>query len=303
MTALQSLSKLFLEHAPVRVAMPEDAREFEAQLRRAWQAGHDRWPQVALSKEDFVQHLAGRLVRKFEGWPLAQVLEAIWLEELYLACACVRGEPAAIEVLERDYLAGLAPALRGQRLSEAEAEDLCQTLRIQVLVGTAEGKPQLSGYQGQSKLWSWLWVMAMRMASRWGNPLREVPGEDGFLEALPTPEESPELELIKRRYRSDFHQALREAIADLSSQQRYLLRLHYIDRLPTTRMAPLFGRDQSTISRWLTEARGDVHEGTKRRLQERLRLSSQEFDSLMSAIKSRFDLSLSQLLGDATVRD
>jgi RNA polymerase sigma-70 factor len=62
-------------------------------------------------------------------------------------------------------------------------------------------------------------------------------------------------------------------------------------------MGPLFGKDQSTISRWLKDVRERVYEETKRRLQERLRLSSQEFESLMSAIQSKFDVSLSQLLG------
>jgi hypothetical protein len=52
------------------------------------------------------------------------------------------------------------------------------------------------------------------------------------------------------------------------------------------------------ISRWLKEARESVYEDTKRRLQERLRISSGEFESLMDAIKSRFEMSMSQLLNE-----
>jgi RNA polymerase sigma factor (sigma-70 family) len=71
---------------------------------------------------------------------------------------------------------------------------------------------------------------------------------------------------------SEFRSAVREAFATLSPRQRYLLRLHFIDRLSTAEMGKLYSVDQSTVSRWLRSARQAVFEETKRRLMERRRL-------------------------------
>ena len=123
-------------------------------------------------------------------------------------------------------------------------------------------------------------VIAVRMVLRQGASVREMPEEAGLaaLEALPTPGPDAELALMKSHYRHEFRQAVQAAFAALSDDQRYLLRLHFIEGSPTTRMAPLFGKDQSTISRWLKDVRQRVYEETKRRLRETLRLSSQEFE-------------------------
>ena len=113
---------------------------------------------------------------------------------------------------------------------------------------------------------------------------------------MSTPEPDAELELIRWHHGREFRQALREACASLSSEQRHLLRLHFSDRLSTTEMAQVFLVNQSTVSRWLKSVRQAVYEETKRCLKERLRLSSHEFSSLLASLDSQLDLSLSQLL-------
>jgi RNA polymerase sigma-70 factor len=145
---------------------------------------------------------------------------------------------------------------------------------------------------------SWIKVIAARLALRQGSSAREMPEQNVLevLKDLPAPEASMELDLIKRRYRREFHQAVHAAFAALSSSQRHLLQLHFIDGLSMTEMGSLHRVNQSTISRWLRDARQSVYEGTKQFLKERLRLSSREFESLLAAIESHLDLSLSELL-------
>lgn len=273
--------------------------ELESMLRRAWETGRSRWPQVALPAEIFIRHVLGLLPvpqTKGAGEALSGKLD---FEDLYLACACVKDVPAAGEMFEQHYMAKL-PALLGYlKLSSAMVDEICQQVRMHLLLRTPESPPRLAEYTGRGALLVWMRVIAVRMALKQGASAREIPDEQGLaaLEALPAPGMDAEMALLKSHYRHEFRQAVREAFAALSDEQRYLLRLHFIDGLPTTRMGPLFGKDQSTISRWLKDAREQVYEETKRRLQERLRLSSQEFESLMSAIQSRFDVSLSQVLG------
>jgi len=278
---------------------PQGNAEFESLLLRAWEAGRRRWPKVDLPAEVFIRHLTGLLPKPRAERPLASLLTQLDLEGLYLACACVNDVPAAGEMLEQHYMAKLPGLLGYLKLSEAMLDEVCQWVRTQLLVRTPEAPPRLAEYTGRGALMIWMRVIAVRMALKQGASVREIADGNGLsaVADLPAPGEDAELALIKSRYRQEFRQAVREAFAALSDEQRYLLRLHFIEGLPTTRMGTLFGKDQSTISRWLKDARQKVYEETKRRLQERLYLSSQEFESFMSAIKSNFDVSLGQLLG------
>jgi len=273
--------------------------EFESLLRRAWETGRRRWPQVDLPAEVFLRHLAGLLAESRADGPLAPWVEQLDFEGLYLACACVKGVSGASEMFEQHYMARL-PALLGYlKLSSVMLDEICQQLRMHLLMRTPAAPPRLATYTGRGALLIWMRVIAVRMALKQGASVRGMPEENGLaaLEDLPAPGTDPELALLKSRYRYEFRQAVREAFAALSDDQRYLLRLHFLEGLPTTRMGPLFGKDQSTISRWLKDVRERVYEETKHRLREHLRLSSQEFESLMSAIQSKFDVSLGQLLG------
>jgi RNA polymerase sigma-70 factor, ECF subfamily len=277
---------------------PKEAAELERLLHRAWETGRRRWPQVDLPAEAFARHVARRLPEASAASPLAPLLEQLALEDLYLACACVHAIPEAIETLEGDYLAKLPTLLGYLKLPAMMLDDVCQLVRTHLLLRTAGAEPRLAEYAGRGSLLSWMRVIAVRLALRQRASERETPEEEALtaLEALPAPGPDVEYDLIKRRYHHDFRQATREAFAALSSEQRHLLRLHFIERLPTTRLGLLFGVDQSTISRWLKSARQAVYEETKRRLQERLGLSSREFESLLAAIDSQLDLSLSQVL-------
>jgi RNA polymerase sigma-70 factor (ECF subfamily) len=289
------LALIFLEHARMRVAVPAEAAELEELLRRAWESGRSPWPLVDVSAEVFVRHLAQRLPDKSVGLPLEQVLSRLVLPDLYLACACVHEVPGAIETLERHYLEKLPASLGFLNLSSSLLDDVCQMVRI-YLLGTAGSGPQLGDYKGLGTLPSWMRAIAARIARRQSTSARETPTENilTVIEASPAPGADAELELIKRRYRREFRQAVREAFATLSSEQRELLRLHFIDRVSTMKMGPLFGVDQSTVSRKIKSARLAVYEETKRRFQERLGLSSHEFESLVKAIDSQLDLSLSK---------
>ncbi|HYO52590.1 sigma-70 family RNA polymerase sigma factor [Archangium sp.] len=293
------LAVLFLEHAPTSIATPAEATELEFLLRRTWEAGRESWPQVALPAEVFVRHLAQKLTEARAEGPLATVLEQLAIADLYLACACVHEVPTALEMLERHCLAKLPASLAYLKQPATLLDDVRQKVRMHLLLGTTGAKPQLAEYKGRGTLLSWIRVMAVRMVHKQIVPTQETPENLlAAIEAIPVPGPDPELDLIKRRYRHEFRQAAHEAFNSLSSEQRHLLRLHFIDRLSTTEMGALFRVNQSTVSRWLKDVRLAVYEETKRLLSERLDLSSREFASLLDVIASQLDLSLSQILKD-----
>jgi RNA polymerase sigma-70 factor len=277
----------------------QDSAKCEELVRRAWEAVRHRWKQVDLPEDVFIRHVLRLLPTVCQEYTLKSLLEKYDLEGLYLACACVNGVPNAANALEQDYMAHLPAPLRSLRLSEAMLDEVCQKVRMHLLVGTPRGGPRLATYTGSGGLMSWMQVIATRMALKLGASVRETPDDNALaaMEDLPAPGTDPEMALLKSRYRRQFSQAVREAFAALPNE-RYLLQLHFIERLPTTKMAPLFDKDQSTISRWLKDAREAIYWETKRRLKDRLQLTTQEFESLMETIRSRFDVSLSQILND-----
>jgi RNA polymerase sigma-70 factor len=100
--------------------------------------------------------------------------------------------------------------------------EVCQKVRIHLLLGTSEAGPQIAEYTGRGALLSWIRVIAVRMAITQGGLVRET-GEENILaalEAMPAPGPDPEFELLKRRYHREFSQAVRESFAAVSSEQR-----------------------------------------------------------------------------------
>lgn len=290
-----SLAEILMKYAPSQGAEPGGLAERERMLRHAYETGRKPWAGVEVAAADFVKHLAERLEASRKRGTLDERLEELELADLYLACACGRGMSTAVELLERQYLTKMRARLARFQQPAAVLEDVCQQVRVHVLVGAA---PKIAEYTGQGSLSSWLQVIATRMLLRRVGARQAAPQEEVLdaLEAMPAPGRDMEMDLIRRRHQRELRETLREAFAALEDEQRNLLWLRHVDRLTTTQIAPLFGVSQPTIWRKLEQVHQAVYEETKRRLKERLRLSSQEFESLLEDIRSQFELSISQLL-------
>ncbi len=270
----------------------------ERLLLQAWETARAQWPSVALPAAPFVTYLAERLPEAGSPNALEPLLEQLSLAELYLACGCVRGIASAIQLFERNYLAKLPGLLKGPKLPDAMVDDVCQLVRVKLLVSTPEGAPKLAEYTGRGALMSWVRVTAVRMAIRLQAGEKPAADEDPdtAFKAIPAPGVDTELDLIRRRYHSDFRHAVREAFTTLSADERHLLRLYFADELSMYELAALFRVNQSTVSRWLKTARQTVYEETQRCLQARLGLSSRDFKSFLAVLDSQLGLDLSQLL-------
>ncbi|WP_245919803.1 sigma-70 family RNA polymerase sigma factor [Melittangium boletus] len=270
----------------------------EQPLRLAWARARASWPSLPLAFEPFGAHVRRLLPADDDAGPRAALLDALAASDLYLACACLQGMSAAHHLLETHFLARLPSQLGHLKLSKPVLDEVCQSVRILLLVDTPETPPRLAEYMGVGSLSSWLRVIAVRMAHKQSPPARETP-EDDMLEAmaeLPSPGPSPEFDLIRRRYHHDFLQALNEAFSTLPPEQHYLLRLRFVNGLSTIELGALYRKNQSTLSRWLKRARKKVRDETKRLLCERLGLNSKDFESLLLMLGSQLDLSVSQIL-------
>ena len=258
-----------------------------------WEDARAAWPGVDVPLLQFVAHASGRVAADGTDPGFAHAAD------LYLAAACLSGHRAALDVLERSFLARVEGQVRRIDASAAFADEVRQQLREHLLVGRCDERPRLADYAGRGPLGAWLRVAAVRLALNlvaMRRPEQEQPLEETLLQASDA--NDPEHELLHARYGPLLRQAVSTALTALTSQQRNLLRLNLARGLSTAKIAIAYRVDQSTVVRWLQAARAAVRDATYEHLCAALGASAHEVQRLTRLLLSRLDLSLSGILRD-----
>ena len=256
----------------------------KACLRDRLAAARARWPRVQLDDADIHPHLAARAPGDDAG------LERLHLEDLFLACACLRGDRAALLALEAEVLSQVPRWLEG--FEGVSADEVQQDLREKLLVGE---RPHLLDYSGRGALVRWVRVAATRAAI--DRQRRNKPVDlDAVDELLAGPD--PQIDFVKLHDREALREVLREAVRSLSPRDLGLLRLHYLEGLSLEKLAELERVHRATVARHLAAARAAALERVHALLRARLKLTPEEGESLLRLVRSRLDLSLRGALGD-----
>jgi RNA polymerase sigma-70 factor (ECF subfamily) len=269
--------------------------QLEERLRQVVERARRSWPAGWIRDENFAAYLAQRVPSSSGAMDW---LGKVQVEDLYLSCACAAGHPEALAAFETRILPQVGSAIARIDSSAAFITEVEQQIRRKVLVGEASQSPKIADYAGFGPLVHWLRAVAVRTALNFnrsrGRQDRPVPDE--VLLKLPVQAGDPELDYLKRRYRGDFTQAFREALASLSSQERNVLRLHFLEGLSFAQVGVAYQVDKSTVSRWVAKTRRTLLERTRTDLAERLKLNPQDLDSLMDLVHSQLELSINTLL-------
>jgi RNA polymerase sigma-70 factor (ECF subfamily) len=289
------LSRAFVES--LRVDLRERAAaipNLEPRLRELCEASARRWPSLDLSSAAFVADLAETLAREED---LEQALSRVNAPELYLTCACARGDNRAVKLFRENYFGEIRAAVASLRAAPSVAEEVEQNVG-QKLFAAAEGAvPRIRDYAGRGSLKTWFRVVATRAAvSVLRKGAKEAPTPDDALLQVRAEDDDPELATLKHRYRDDFKSAFEAAVGALEVRQRNLLRHQLVDELGVDEIAAIYRVHRVTASRWLAQARRDVWRGTRDRLSAKLGASSRELESLLRVIRTDLDLSLTRLL-------
>ncbi len=262
-------------------------------LAELFTAGKAAWPTVSVDEPTFLAHLGARFPETEQALGLLRQLHA---GDLYLACACSRGDAVALAALETHFLLELAPAIARVRSAPAFVDEVQQRVRRQLMVAD-NGPPKISDYSGYGALMNWVRATAVRAATRHiRQEARELPLEHEALAALAQPNADPELAYIQELYREDFKTAFEAALGALSSRDRNVLRLHVLDGLNIAEVGSLYRTHRSTIARWIASARELLLEETRRNLREKHGFHTTELESLMNLLHSQLDVSLARLL-------
>jgi len=221
---------------------------------------------------------------------------ATWcLEDLYLACACVAKDPAAIRAIEDEIIPIIDAALGSW--DPSVVDETRQQLRAALLVDHAGRGPLLAQYNGRGALRRWIRVVAAREAGkiRRADTAAILVDDDTLFDVLAPPGD-PAMSAIKREGVIAFKAAFKTAIAQLEPRERTALRLHVLDGLTIDDIAPTYGVHRATVARWIASAKRDLLDRTRRHMMRELRLSGSEVDSLIRLVQSRIDCADESLL-------
>jgi RNA polymerase sigma-70 factor (ECF subfamily) len=290
-----SLAPLFVPHLPAALRPgPPAAAALEPQLRTLIDRARAPWPGVALGDEVFLRHVAERMADEEGG---LRALDSLHASDLYLACACARGDEQALAAFEARFMSEVPAYVAQAGITAAFVAELQQVLRTRVLVGEGGGPPRLASYAGRGPLAGWLRMVALRAAvnMRASDAARREVSADRLAPARAAAPD-PEVELLRTRYAEQFTAAFRAAVAALPAREANAIRLHFLDGLTMTEVGALYRVNERTVRRWLAEARRRIVEETRRRLVESAALTSSELTGLVALLSSELDVTLVRLL-------
>lgn len=258
-----------------------------------------RWPHFEPGAELLAvklgEQLAGLQVTEVDDW-----LARLMIEDYYLAISCGQHDEGAIkafeELFERDF-DRLTRRFQGQRF---HTSDLRQILLEKLFVGPCA---KIHDYTGRGHLQNWFRVTATRTfidLVRQDTPYKreEIVESETIEHALLEDDHAHDYEMafLKQEYRAEFKLAFAQALTALDANHRTILRQNLVEGMSIDQLAALYGSHRSSAARWLGAAREALLRATHEALMDRLNISRQELDSIMTLIRSNFEVSMSRLL-------
>lgn len=273
------------EQARTQRAAPDLVRAAVATARAAW-------PTIELTDDAFLAHLRARVPSDV---PLEAALPDLHASDLYLACACARGDRGALAAFELHHLSAVDGALRRLGLDADAVSEVKQRVRRALFIAEI-GPPRIASFAGRGALRSWVRVLAVHDAFAMMRERRHpvVDDEDRLVD-LACAGATPEVEYLKQLYRREFERAFRDAIQALADRERTLIRQHFLDGVTVIELARLYRVHRVTAARWLADTRDDLLASTRARLMERLEVPASEIESILRLVLSRLEISLRPL--------
>jgi RNA polymerase sigma factor (sigma-70 family) len=261
------------------------------------QSGAVRWQ---LSRSQFDSGLSRSAAKRFADSSLSpephshdrfsqdnfvEFLQALYIEDFALACACLEGSDSAWEFFMRDYrgyLRAAAGAITKGSRAGCDAQELADSLFAD-LFGLADGKrgerSLFRYFHGRSSLKTWLRAILaqrhidrIRESRRWesiddpGLGVGLEPDADGPRLDLPEKTPSNPLDPHREEYLSRFAGALQLCLSALSREDHLRLQLYYAQGKKLAEIGRILGEHESSVSRNLERVRKELRASVERHL-------------------------------------
>jgi RNA polymerase sigma-70 factor, ECF subfamily len=261
-------------------------------LGPAWHAARAAWPGVDVGEDEFAAYVAERM----DSAKAAGKHAGLRTSDLYLACACARGNGAALGAFERAFFQEIPRAMKRTRATLPPADELAQVVRHKLFVADIGARPKIAEYGGRGDLRSWFRVLLSRMILNLAmRPSPELPFEDELLACL-LGGGATDLEGAKESYRGAFREAFPKAFAELTDRERSLLRYAFGEGLTVEAIGALYGVHKTTAARWVVRAHEALLDAVRLAVIARLGIDEGEYASVLRMVHSRLELSLERYL-------
>jgi RNA polymerase sigma-70 factor (ECF subfamily) len=277
-----------------------DRAELEGALQRILAEAHEAWGELEVSPETFARYLAERVGRGPRPVRPEAPLDGIHATDLFLACACADGDPAAIAIFEERFLDRAEHALRRLRIPSWAIDETKQVLRCRFFLPRDSGdRSAIEDYSGHGPLRSWVSAAAVNASFRViKTPPAEVGADSFVMKAVSAPGDL-EVDYLKQRYAHEFEDALREVFASLIPRERNILRVYHLDSAGIDGVASMYRVHRVTAWRWVRRITVDLHARARERMREQAHARRDEMSSVLRLIESRIDAILRNVLTSA----
>ncbi len=303
LTEFADKGKVTSEHAPLSAmflgqAHPpaSAASELEPLLRQIADEARSAWPTVKLAPEPFVRYLAERIPA---GGDVVSKLRALHTSDLYLACACVEGNPEALAAFEQAFVPRVPEYLARGRAPEGFIADVKQELRARLLAPRPgqERRIGLAAYSGRGPLGAWVRMAALRAAVDLDRAPARPPDAYRFEAQATAPAvDDPEMAVLRRQCAALLNHAVEKTLAALPPHEATLIRLFFLQSATYEAISRMYHITKSQARGRIASLREKIVQETRRCLVEELALTATHLDSVIQVALSELDTSIVAVL-------
>ena len=246
---------------------------------------------------------------------IGKFVDEMQADDLCLIIACERGDEKAWNDLVERFTATVRSAARSASANEDAAEDLAQSIWAELygLRTRKDGRPasKLAYYSGRGSLAGWLRaVIAQLSVDTFRKQAKLVQAEeDTELERLARDAvvsetqtfaasgiQNPEQALSNRFAQTDLQAALTQAMRELESEDRLLVKLYYFDNLRLREAGVVLGVHEATASRRLTRIQTDLRKRVSQILVDEKGWTKAETERSFAEVARYLDTDLEALI-------
>lgn len=242
-------------------------------------------------------------------------IDELRADDLCLVLACECGNETAWSDLVKNFDATVKSAARRVSPKAEDADDLASSIWAELygLKHDKDGKlkSKLSYYSGRGSLGGWLRAIVSQLAvDQYRKQSRFVQVEENRVFenlANESSEKTENLAVIshhdnaeeifeEKQLSRDVSKALNQAIAELSADDKLLLKLYYYDELKLKEIGQTFGYHEATASRKITRIQTEIRNSVEKILKDQHGWSDQEVKRYLSETASKLGISLEKLM-------
>jgi RNA polymerase sigma-70 factor len=298
------------------LALPAELfAELRSKTEREWSLAATAFPRIRLSLETFLLKVSN-IMRKqlpIESASASSVmdvqdfLESLRWQELFLATACAAGDQAAWETFQTQYQSAIRKTALRALGNTADAQELADTLLTDLFLpstsGSSKGENKIGQYHGMGSLEGWIKVVIHRLAiDRFRIQQKNVSLEDLAVEPASTEPARQTIHSIEhfemQRALEMVSSSLATALAQLSTQEKLILNLYYLQNVNLKDIGKWLKVHESTVSRLLERLKTQLRKTVNKRLQDEFKIKKVEIRHVIELAHSHLEIDLKSILSD-----